>query len=214
MDITALSYPYGDTIAHYKSGTFVPDGGAMWKFLKGRYVSDSISYICTSQSGLRGLDGADSIQYYLRLLKIRTLAMLRDSRTIELLSLDSLIRNDTVSGRFIEHGGVWLRTIVKGDTSLVREGLEVALHYRGRTLHGKTVDDSRMGNGLLRFVMGQENQVIPGIEAALERLHRGETAEVIIPSWLAYGERGSGAGIVLPFTTMVYTVEVHELSRK
>ncbi len=214
MHISALSHPYGDTIASHYSGSFVPDDSEIWKFLRNRFVSDSLSYICASQSGFPGINGADSLQYNIRLLKIRTLSMLRDARMLELLSLDSLIRNDTISGRFSEHSGIWYRTISEGDTSQVREGLEVALHYSGRTLYGRAVDDSRMGSGLLRFVVGQENQVLPGIEAVLERLHKGEIAEVIIPSWLAYGERGSGAGIVQPFTTMVYIVEVHDLARE
>jgi hypothetical protein len=213
MHITMFSHPDGDTLYHYVNTPFTVFDGPMWQFLKSRYVSDSLTYICGAQSALGGINGADSLRYHIRLLRMRSRASLRDARTLELLSLDSLMKHDTIAGRYTEYAGIWMRTLVSGDTSLVREGREVAIHYQGRTLDGKIVDDSRRSGGLLRFVKGNEHQVLEGIDLALDRMHRGETAEVIIPSWLAFGSGGSGGGIVAPYSTLVYVVEVKELAK-
>ncbi len=213
MHITMFSHPEGDTLYSYANTAFATYDGSMWEFLKSRYVTDSLTYVCGAKSALGGMNGADSLRYNIRLLRMRSKASLRDARTRELLSLDSLVRHDTISGRYTEHNGIWMRTLIAGDTSLVSEGREVAIHYQGRTLEGQVFDDSRRTGGLLRFIKGNEHQVIEGIDLALDRMHRGETAEVIIPSWLAFGSGGSGGGIVPPYSTLVYVVEVVELAK-
>jgi FKBP-type peptidyl-prolyl cis-trans isomerase len=143
---------------------------------------------------------------------MRTQRQLEDARLIELSLLEAVIKTDSVQSNYREYKGVWMRTLTPGDTSLVREGREVVVHYQGRTTQGQVFDDSRIQEGPLRFVMGQEHQVIPGIEIGLERMHRGEVAELIIPSWLAFGGKGSVGGLVQPFSTVIYQVEVLELS--
>jgi FKBP-type peptidyl-prolyl cis-trans isomerase len=65
----------------------------------------------------------------------------------------------------------------------------------------------------LRFVYGNEDQVLKGLEIALSQMHLHEKAEVILPSWLAFGSSGSADGRVSPFTTVVYQVEVLELAK-
>ena len=55
--------------------------------------------------------------------------------------------------------------------------------------------------------------MLTGWEEAFAQLHEGEKATLIIPSELAYGEKGkrnasSGVYIVPPYTTLIYEVEV------
>lgn len=42
-------------------------------------------------------------------------------------------------------------------------------------------------------------------------MHLKEKMRVIIPSWLAFGARGSAGGHVPPYTTVVYELEVLQL---
>lgn len=203
----------GDSVFSFSKKAFLRTEDELWLALSKLYVGDSIVYRSATPDFLRPTRFPnDTLTYHLRIVRMRTQRQLEDARLIELGRLDSLVKTDSFRQEYSEHDGIWLRTLTPGDTSRVREGREVVVHYQGRTLDGRIFDDSRKQEGPLRFVMGQEHQVIPGIEIGLRHLHRGEIAELIIPSWLAFGSKGSIGGMVAPFTSVVYRVEVLELS--
>ena len=184
----------------------------LWEVLKLHYSGDSIEYISVSNDFLRPENHPDdTLVYFLHIDRMRTAAQVENDKFKELSKLDSLIRTDSLRSEYIEYKGVYLRSLIKTDTATVRKGREVLLQYRGTTLSGKVFDDSRRMEGPLRFVMGNEKQVLRGIELALEKMHRKEKMRVIIPSWLAYGARGSAGGHVPPYTTVVYDLEVLQL---
>lgn len=206
-------YMPGDSTLSLPGKTFSRSDDDLWRAFSGLFVGDSIVFHSVSSDFLRTSGFRDdTLTYHVRIVRMRTQRQLDDARLVELGRLDSLVKSDSLREGYSEHGGIWLRRLSPGDTSVVREGREVVLHYQGRTLDGRVFDDSRMQDGPLRFVMGQEHQVIQGIEIGLRQLHRGEIAELIVPSWMAFGGKGSVGGVVPPYTTVVYRVEVLELS--
>jgi FKBP-type peptidyl-prolyl cis-trans isomerase len=103
------------------------------------------------------------------------------------------------------------RKPLAGDTVLV--------NYTGRTLSGKVFDSSveteAKGAGLdqpgrkyepISVVLGQ-GQVIPGWDEGLLLLNEGSKATLIVPSSLAYGDRGAGEDIA-PYSTLLFDVEL------
>jgi len=92
------------------------------------------------------------------------------------------------------------RKIVRGDT--------LTIHYEGRFLDGKFFDSTIQRNEPFQFVIGQEWQVIKGLEEGLLMMEEGEKALLILPSPLAFGKEGSSTGIVPSYTSLVYEVEV------
>jgi FKBP-type peptidyl-prolyl cis-trans isomerase len=103
------------------------------------------------------------------------------------------------------------RKPVAGDTVLV--------NYTGRILNGKVFDSSIQADaksaGLdqpgreykpISVVLGRQ-QVIPGWDEALLLMNEGSKAKLIIPSTLAYGERGAGQDIP-PYSTLIFDVEL------
>ena len=103
------------------------------------------------------------------------------------------------------------RKPLSGDTVLV--------NYTGRILNGKVFDSSieaeAKSAGLdqpgrkyepISVVLGRQ-QVIPGWDEALLLLNEGSKAKLIIPSSLAYGDRGAGQDIP-PYTTLIFDVEL------
>ncbi len=202
----------GDTINEFYNEPFTKTDDELWWVLKAHFSGDSLEYVSASTDMLHPEKlGKDTLTYFLRIDRMRTLKQVRDDRFVELTKLDSIIRSDTVATYYTEYKGVYLRSLFTRDTATVREGREILLQYRGATLSGKVFDDSKRMEGPLRFVMGNENQVIAGIELALEKMHRKEKMRVIIPSWLAFGARGSAGGLVPPYTTVVYDLEVLQL---
>lgn len=58
-----------------------------------------------------------------------------------------------------------------------------------------------------KFAIGVR-QVIPGWDEGLLLLPKGSKAKLIIPSELAYGERGDGRGVIPPFAPLVFDIEL------
>ena len=186
----------------------------LWEVLKTRFSGDSLEYFSYAPDLLHPDSMAgDTLHYFLYIDRMRTKRQLNDARQKELLQLDSIVRSDSVANGYTEYRGIYYKILDRGDTAKVRYGKELLLQYRGQTLDGKVFDDSRRMDSPLRFVMGNDYQVLPGIELALEKMHRGDKARVIIPSWLAFGSEGSAGNRVPPYSAVIYEIEVAELAR-
>ncbi len=94
----------------------------------------------------------------------------------------------------------------EGTGKAVAKGNTVSVHYTGYLLDGSKFDSS-VDRGQPFDVTVGAGQVIPGWEEGLVGLKEGSKATLIIPSELAYGERGAGQDIP-PFSTIVFDVEI------
>lgn len=94
----------------------------------------------------------------------------------------------------------------KGDGPKVKPGQEVTVHYTGMLLDGSVFESSLNSGEPISFVIGQQ-QVISGWDEGIQLMNVGGKARLIIPSYLAYGDRGAG-NVIPPFTTLVFDVEV------
>lgn len=184
----------------------------LWRVLENRFAGDSIEYISYTPDFLHpdSLAG-DTLHYFFRIDRMRTTRQLNNRKRIELAHLDTLARSDSVAEYYTEYKGIYFRSIEPGKKAEVRWGRELVIQYRGYTLSGKVFDDSRRMDSPLRFIMGDDQQVISGIEIALEKMHLHEKARVIIPSWLAFGADGSAGDRVPSYATVIYEIEVTEL---
>jgi len=93
----------------------------------------------------------------------------------------------------------------KGRTAV--SGKKVTVHYAGTLLDGTKFDSSRERNEPFTFVLG-EGQVIQGWEEGIALLREGDVARLIIPSYLAYGPKGAAGGLIPPYATLLFDVEV------
>lgn len=85
----------------------------------------------------------------------------------------------------------------------------VSIYYVGQFLNG-FVFDNNSGGTPLPISIGS-GQVIPGMEEGLKLMKKEGSALLIIPSELAYGEYGV-TGIIPPFMTLLYEVEVFDIA--
>ncbi len=85
-------------------------------------------------------------------------------------------------------------------------GSEVIAHYDGRLLDGTAFDSSYRRGTPLTFRLGT-GAVIAGWDEAFQAMKRGEKRTLIIPHWLAYGEKGRAPKIP-PKATLIFEVEL------
>ena len=94
----------------------------------------------------------------------------------------------------------------EGDTPY--PGQHVKVHYSGFLTNGTKFDSSYDRNTPFEFMLGAR-RVIPGWEEAVQLLKTGGKAKFIIPSNLAYGERGIGP--IPPNSTLIFEIELLEI---
>jgi FKBP-type peptidyl-prolyl cis-trans isomerase len=90
----------------------------------------------------------------------------------------------------------------------------VTVHYEGQFLNGDYFDSTKKRNMPFDFVFGKEMQVVKGLEEGIGLMREGEKAILIMPSQLAFGQMGSSTGIIPPFTTIVFKVEILKIQGK
>ncbi len=109
--------------------------------------------------------------------------------------------------------GLYFIPVIKTNKSNVQVGDTVTVHYEGHFLNGKFFDSTKKRDEPFQFVYGQKWQVIEGLEEAIGLMREGEKAIVIIPSNLAFGNEGSSTGIIPPFTSVIFEVELLEVRK-
>jgi len=87
-----------------------------------------------------------------------------------------------------------------------KEGDVVSVHYAGKLVDGTEFDSSFKRNEPIDIPIGV-GRVIKGWDEGILLLKEGETATLLIPSELGYGERGAG-GVIPPKAWLVFDVEL------
>jgi FKBP-type peptidyl-prolyl cis-trans isomerase FkpA len=103
--------------------------------------------------------------------------------------------------------------LVVGQGAEASPGSKVTVHYTGWMYDhtrpekkGAAFDSSRKSGQPFSFVLGQQ-QVIAGWDQGMTGMKVGGQRRLVIPSALAYGDRGAG-GVIPPGATLVFDVEL------
>ncbi len=119
--------------------------------------------------------------------------------------LDSYIEEEDIKAKPLESGLIYIET-KKGSGEPVEPGKTVTVHYEGRLIDGTVFDSSKRAGRPFEFVVGR-GQVISGWDEGLTLMNVGGEAQLIIPSYLAYGQRGI-QNLIPPFSTLIFDVEI------
>jgi FKBP-type peptidyl-prolyl cis-trans isomerase len=107
-----------------------------------------------------------------------------------------------------ESNGMYRIVLREGSDIPVEQGDTITINYEGRFLNGRFFDSTVKRNQPFQFVYGTEWQVIQGLEDALAMMTEGEKSLFILPSEIAFGKEGSSTGIIPPYTSLIFEVEV------
>lgn len=110
--------------------------------------------------------------------------------------------------------GILYLPIKQGVGDVAERGSIVKINYKGYFLNGRNFESTYDRGQALEFTYGEQGQVIEGFETAISLLNEGAKAKFIIPSQLAFGKTGSSTGVVPPYSTLIYEIELVSLVKK
>lgn len=103
--------------------------------------------------------------------------------------------------------GLYYTVDVQGSGAKAQPGQTVVAHYTGTLFEdGKKFDSSVDRGQPFEFALGQ-HQVIAGWDEGFGLYNVGSKGKLIIPYYLAYGDRGAG-GVIPPKADLVFEVEM------
>ena len=101
--------------------------------------------------------------------------------------------------------GLQYRVLRKGTGANPKATNRVKVHYHGWLDNGKVFDSSYQRGESIDFGL---NQVIPGWTEGMQLVGEGGMIELVIPSDLGYGKRGTPGGPIPPDATLHFLVEL------
>jgi FKBP-type peptidyl-prolyl cis-trans isomerase FkpA len=108
--------------------------------------------------------------------------------------------------------GIYYINLRPGKGKKVELGDTLTINYEGRFLNGKFFDSTVKRHQPFQFVYGTEWQVIKGLEEAIGMMREGEHSLFILPSEMGFGNTGSSTGVIPPFTSLIFEVEILKVS--
>ncbi len=109
--------------------------------------------------------------------------------------------------------GIFMINQIIGSGAYPVTGDEVIIHSSGKTLNGKLVESTAHRSEAFHYIIGQKDQVLPGFDLAIRHMRKGAKCIAIVPSYLAYGRTGSSTGIVNPYETLIFEIEMIDIHR-
>ncbi|MGD1318120.1 peptidylprolyl isomerase [Chryseobacterium sp. 2R14A] len=110
------------------------------------------------------------------------------------------------AGMQVTESGLYYKITKKTDGKAAKAGDNVKVHYAGKLTNGEEFDSSLKRNEPLEFPVGT-GRVIKGWDEGILLLKEGETATLLIPPAMGYGERGAG-GVIPPNAWLIFDVEL------
>jgi FKBP-type peptidyl-prolyl cis-trans isomerase len=105
-----------------------------------------------------------------------------------------------------EASGLYYIENQAGTGSLPTTENKVVLHFQGSLVDGRVFDKSEPGKAITLDLATAS--YVPGFIEGIKKMRSGSKARFIVPSKIGFGPTGSAEGIIPPYTTLVFEVEV------
>lgn len=133
---------------------------------------------------------------------------IRERRLEEQQYLSKEFERRGITADVKEYLGTWQRDLEVGAGAPVSAGMDLILGFHGYFLNDSLFDAATDSASWIYFQYGKPDQVIRGLEIGVSNMRIGGKKEIWLTSDLAFGERGSGKGIVPPNTPVRFEIEL------
>ncbi|MBI4945129.1 MAG: FKBP-type peptidyl-prolyl cis-trans isomerase [Bacteroidetes bacterium] len=183
------------------------------------FVTDIYSVYIKHDKVPSGMTPSSIVKVETRVLKIQTKEehekeMLAEQKKLEMGEFDEkkilekyIADTPHLVGTSPVANGMYYVILREGKGFSPDSGRVALINYKGCFLNGRCFD-SNYESQPFEYIIGAEEQLIKGLEIGVKKMREGEKAKFIIPSHLAFGSSGSSTGIIPPFTTVIYEVEL------
>lgn len=204
--------------------------GDIYEGLAMMHVGDSATFECNADSVFQklfrfktvpeNLQGVKSIFFDVKLNKITSKEeKMKEAEKAQKIQQEEMMKNKGEEAGKIEKyltdnnitvaptaDSMYIVITKKGNGPKPQKGDKVTVHYTGYLLDGTKFDSSVDRGKPFEFELGI-GHVIKGWDEGIAALNKGAKAKLIIPSKLAYGQRGAG-GAIPPYSPLVFDVEL------
>ncbi|GFH60515.1 hypothetical protein CTEN210_16991 [Chaetoceros tenuissimus] len=129
---------------------------------------------------------------------------------LRILELETILQQKKLDAQRIkEHQSIEVKTIYEGEgDERPSLGMKVTFHFTMTTVNDseRVLESSRQRYKAPFSCILDSKQILPSLEAALLQMKRGEVANVVIPSHLAYGK--DGYANIPSDTDLIFRVEL------
>ena len=120
-----------------------------------------------------------------------------------------LAENKKKEGVTVLPSGLQYKIIKNSEGEKPLADSRVVVHYRGTLINGTEFDSSYARGEPIELGL---KQVIKGWQEALQLMSIGSKWQIVIPSELAYGERGAGR-VIGPNSTLIFDIELISIKK-
>jgi FKBP-type peptidyl-prolyl cis-trans isomerase FkpA len=236
-----LRLTYGSEDSVFYSSDFIPEGvmklpmsepqyeGDLFEALSMMHVGDSASFLIDAESFFlqtagfpevpEFAQGVEDLLFNVKLEKVQSQAEMQaetemqmaEAQSVEKEQMQEYIEENNITAQPTETGMYYVEH-KKGSGPKPQEGDKVKVHYTGMLLDGTKFDSSVDRGQPFEFTLGV-GQVIRGWDEGIAMMNVGSEATFILPSHMAYGERGAGSDIP-PFAPLVFEVELLDVTKE
>jgi FKBP-type peptidyl-prolyl cis-trans isomerase FkpA len=239
--ILTMRLNYGSPDSVFYSTDFVPDGvmklplnesqyeGDLFEVLSMMHEGDSATFLLKAEpfflktAGFPQVpefaQGLENLVFNISLDKVQTElqvmaeqeAQMAEAQSSEMVKMQEYLEENNITVE-PNPSGMYYIEHTRGKGAKPQVGEKVKVHYTGTLLDGKKFDSSVDRGQPFEFTLGV-GQVIRGWDEGIALMNVGTKATFILPSSMAYGERGAGRDIP-PFSPLLFEVELLEVIKK
>ncbi len=171
-----------------------------------------------------GIDSTTKIYFDVKVLKVESLEKMKKDAAAkaeklkgeEAGKLEQFLKANSITTAPLA-SGIYFVESKAGSGKLIQKGEMVKMEFAVSTSDGKKVFSTADRKQPITFEYGKPFDT-KGFDEAIGMMKKGSKVRVIVPSIMAFGEKGrkdmSGNDIVPPFSTIVYDVEILDIQSK
>jgi hypothetical protein len=130
-----------------------------------------------------------------------------DKELPELKSIEDYLLNQKLIVKPDLNGIYWINH-EKTNKETIQYGNIVTIELKGSFLNGNPITSNVQK---MTFAFGTPDQVVKGLNIVIGKLKKGEITKIILPSRLAFGEKGSSNGVIPPYTPLIYELTIIDI---